>query len=377
MDGGESQTFDLRYVGARFDRARMPVDVLSDLPAFRELLVAFARDQWLLSHTDRKRVPKGFDQSIAIELTGIGQGSAVPKLEWNSDQAQRYLPGFHDELAETIKGAYADLVLLIDGAANDHFPKSLSADHIRALNKLGSGLRDGERIEFQGKNDHNGQVIFLDAERRKRIITRVRETYQSRVDGTGKLIAASAAGQLRLSTVEFGEIQMMVDPEVVLKTFDGNLLSDVQFDLQIELDHNDRFRSVVQVFDIALVDADLGANLNRCRNRLAEVQAAGGDWHDGEGPAISRHAVDKASKFLSKRSSLAAHYRIFPTEEGSVLFEFEVSGWDLSLEFSSNGSVQLFGVEIDGPDEMGPETFNDLDDGFFELFDKITRPGGM
>lgn len=56
----EEKSFRLRYVGSRFDNARLPVDVLSDLPAFRDLLAAFAKDEWLSLNSDRQRVPKGF-----------------------------------------------------------------------------------------------------------------------------------------------------------------------------------------------------------------------------------------------------------------------------------------------------------------------------
>jgi hypothetical protein len=98
---GESmtdETFKLRYVGQRFHDARLPVDVLSDLPAFRDLLVAFAKDRWRALNSDRRRVPKGFDKSLSFDLVGIEEGSAVPALNWNRGSAQDLLPGFVDEL---------------------------------------------------------------------------------------------------------------------------------------------------------------------------------------------------------------------------------------------------------------------------------------
>lgn len=50
-------TFRLRYVGGRFNGTRLPVDVLTDLPAFRDLLVAFAKEEWRDLNAERKRVP--------------------------------------------------------------------------------------------------------------------------------------------------------------------------------------------------------------------------------------------------------------------------------------------------------------------------------
>ena len=39
------KNFRLRYVGERLGGARLPVDVLPDLPAFRDLLVSFIKSQ--------------------------------------------------------------------------------------------------------------------------------------------------------------------------------------------------------------------------------------------------------------------------------------------------------------------------------------------
>jgi hypothetical protein len=42
----QEESFRLRYVGARFKGKRLPVEVLSDLAAFRDPVVAFAKAEW-------------------------------------------------------------------------------------------------------------------------------------------------------------------------------------------------------------------------------------------------------------------------------------------------------------------------------------------
>ncbi|MCK0510026.1 hypothetical protein [Aromatoleum buckelii] len=273
----DATIFKLRYVGLRFDGARLPVDVLSDLPAFRDLLAAFAKDEWRALNADRQRVPKGFDKSLSFDLVSIEEGSAVPSLDWNRGTAQTYLPGFADELYDVVKASFRDVVDLIDGAGNDRFPKSLSSEHVRALNKLGSGLRESERIEFLGTAGADGNVIYLDTYRRKKLITRVRETYQARFEGTGTLLGAvvnadAAGGYIEVLTIEHGNIRIQLDAERVVNEFDGNINAVVQFDLQIELDNADRFRSVIEAFDVALIDQGIGEELERCRSRLFEIK---------------------------------------------------------------------------------------------------------
>ena len=94
----EPRSFLPRYVGARFDGHRLPLDVLADLSAFRDLLVYYVKAEWRVAHAERERLPKGFEKSIAFDLVGIKDGSAIPQLEWDRDTAQLLLPDLKDEL---------------------------------------------------------------------------------------------------------------------------------------------------------------------------------------------------------------------------------------------------------------------------------------
>ncbi|UEM08307.1 hypothetical protein J4G43_026205 [Bradyrhizobium barranii subsp. barranii] len=371
-------TFKLRYVGTRFNGARLPVDVLTDLPAFRDLLVAFAKDEWRDLNAGRKRVPKGFDKSISFDLVGIDDGSAVPLLNWSRNAAQENLPGFEDELQDIVGGSYLDVVQLIDGAGHEQFPKSLSSEHIRALNRLGSGLREHEKIEFLGSSGQDGKVVYLDSYRRKALITRVRETYHARFEGVGILrgsFADEVMGRVVLATPEHGEITIPLESDRVKEEFDGNIDSEVQFDLQIEMDNADRLRGVVGVFDLELIDVESGADLLRCRNRLAELRALSDGWHDGVGRRIADDAVELANRFLGKRPTLSKRYHIYPTEEGGILIEFEANSWDISVEFLPGGGMELYGVQIDGADELQPVQFSDIDGDFMAAFDRRVKGG--
>lgn len=369
MDFGD-RSFQLRYVGQRFNGARLPLEVLTDLPAFRDLLAAYAKDAWRQSHADRQRLPKGFDQSIAFDLVAIEEGSAMPRLDWSRQTAQTYLPGFGDEVSEIVGESFDEIVKLVDDAAHHRFPKTLSSDHIRALNKLGSGLRPDERIEFLGSKGSDGNVVYLDTHRRKSLITHVRDTYQARFEGIGVLHGLHVDGQLVVRTDEYGEIRLLVDRDRVAVEFDGNIGSDIQFALKVELDNKDTFRGVVEVYDIDLIDAELSDNIMRCRERLSDLRNLRAGWLDGEGEAPGASAVSSAERFLRKRPSHASLYRIYPTAAAGVVVEFETDGWDYSVEFSSNGGLEMYGIEIDGDEELEPQQFQDIDESFLGFFDE-------
>jgi hypothetical protein len=368
--------FSLHYRGHRFRNARLPVEVLADLPAFRDLLVSYAKDEWRRRHTDRERVPKGFDKSLAFDLITIEDGSAIPKLEWNRQSAQVNLPGFADEIEEIVEAAYGDVVALIEGQSGR--VSALSSEKVRALNRFGAGLRDNEKIEIPDRV--SGKVVSLDAYRRKQLITGARETYQTRFEGFGQLIGTHIKNGyeavVTIRTTEHGDIIVPVDPLQIREEFDGSLEQDVQFELLVELDSQDHFRRVADVFDIAVVDNELSAALAKCRERLGEIRALDAGWHDGTGLQITDSALKAAESFFVKRTAYCAAYRIFPTEAGGVLIDFESGGWDYSIEFNAAGEVEIYGVEVDGSGELAPEEFDFVDEEFLSAFDSAVSTNG-
>lgn len=368
--------FSLHYKGRRFRNARLPVEVLSDLPAFRDLLVSYAKDEWRRRHAERARVPKGFDKSLAFDLITIEDGSAIPKLEWNRDSAQVNLPGFADEIEEIVETAYGDVVALIAGQSGR--VSALSSEKVRALNRFGAGLRDNERIEIPDRS--SGVVVSLDAFRRKQLITGARETYQTRFEGIGELIGthirSEDEGVVTIRTTEHGDITVPVDPLQIREEFDGSLEQDVQFELLVELDSQDHFRRVADVFDIAVVDNELSAALAKSRKRLDEIRALDAGWHDGSGLQITDSALKSAETLLTKRTAFCSIFRIFPTETGGILIDYDIGGWDYSVEFGASGAAELYGVEIDGSGELEPEGFDFIDEEFLAAFDLTVNAHG-
>ena len=373
----DTRTFLLRYVGARFNRHRLPLDVLPDLSAFRDLLVSYVKAEWRATHERRIRLPRGFEKSIAFDLAGIGDGSAVPKLEWNRHTAQLLLPDFKDELEGLVEHAYTEVIKLIDGAAENIPSAGLLPESIRALNRFGSGLLEDEKIEFLESQGKDGNVVFLDSYRRKRLITRGRDSYEARFEATGKLLGSEKDadgnnGLIVVNTEQHGTIRIPVAPERVKDEFDGSIDEDVQFRLLIELDNKDVYRRVVDVFDVDLIDAALEANLERCRMRIQSIASLKDGWHDGDGKGVTQRAVAAADRLLSARPRLAESYHIYPSDAGGVLYEFVHSGWDYSVEIGPNGDIEIYGVQVDGPGDLDTKIFPSMDEDALKFLDSLT-----
>ena len=373
----EPRSFLLRYVGARFNGHRLPLDVLPDLSAFRDLLVSYVKAEWRAAHTQRERLPKGFEKSIAFDLIGIKDGSAIPQLEWDRDTAQHLLPEFKDELETLMEKAYNKVLSVIDGANGPAGTMVLTSENIRALNKFGSSLLSNEKIEFLGSQGADGNVVYLDTHRRKRLITRGRDSYQTQFEDIGKLLGSAidpsgTVGTITINTTEYGTISVSVSPERVRDDFDGYIEADVQFRLMIELGSDDTFRRVVEAYDVDVIDAKVVADLAVCRERITSLLLLTDGWHSGSGKTPTQAAAATAFRLLARRPSMAKNYSIFPTDMGGLLFEFSRRGWDYSIEIGLAGTVEIYGTETAGDKEMETGALDASSDEFARQFDVVT-----
>jgi hypothetical protein len=369
--GEKEADIRLRYIGDRFNGGRLPVDVVPDLAAFQDLILAFAKDRWRQLNTDRKRLPKGFEKNISLSLVAIEDGSAISLLAL--DRGGDADMGGVDEAV--VFGAFNDIASLLDGAGGDRFPETLSKEHIRALNKWGAGLKQNERIELLSSKGSDGNVVFLDSYRRKCIITNVMETYEKRIEGAGTLVGlnvlgdGSDNGSIVVQTQDYGRLEIPVGRQEVESIYDGNILSNVKFDLIIELDKFDKVRSIKDIVDTTLLEIGAEGVDHRCAERLDELCRLPVGWNEGDGVRITERARDSARKFLGQKSEYSEHYRIYPTNDGGILIEFVRGNWDYSVELLHDGKVEFYGVEIDGGLSIDPKTFSGVEDKFFSVFD--------
>jgi hypothetical protein len=85
----------MRLTGSRFGQPGMPVEVLPELTAYRELIVAVARELFLRRNLGRQRVPRGFTESFQLRLERVDKGSTIPVLE-RVNPGQALHPEFDD-----------------------------------------------------------------------------------------------------------------------------------------------------------------------------------------------------------------------------------------------------------------------------------------
>ncbi|MFK7818241.1 MAG: hypothetical protein AB8G99_05965, partial [Planctomycetaceae bacterium] len=67
-------------VGKRFDGHSIPLEVLRDLSVFHDMILEVAKWHYLEDNPERKRSPRGFTEGVSLQLTDIGDGSAVANI---------------------------------------------------------------------------------------------------------------------------------------------------------------------------------------------------------------------------------------------------------------------------------------------------------
>ncbi len=140
----------------------------------------------------------------------------------------------------------------------------------------------------------------------------------------------------------------------------------VQFVLQIELDGNDRYKRVVEVFEVdVVIDA-----VTRCMERIDELARLQPGWLDGDGAALSDLAIKTSKYLLLLAKSTRLGYRSSPCQKAASPLNLSTMGgitplssrWTVALKCSvsapNRGIVRPFTALTPDPVPTGRPAHN-------------------
>jgi hypothetical protein len=107
--------------------------------------------------------------------------------------------------------------------------------------------------------------------------------------------------------------------------------------------------------------------------RLVELAALPADWNDDGAPPISALALQITRQLLALRPQLIRLSELFPSPDGGVLMEYVRGTWDLTVEVSGDGTLEIFGFEIDGTRKLFPHPYPSMS---IEFLDALDTAGG-
>jgi hypothetical protein len=352
-----------RFDGARFEEHTLPLDVAGDLAAYEVLVVELAKHLYLKDHSERKRVPKGFESAFHLHLERVDDGSARPMLALVIAGALA-LSGGSSDYFEKARDQITELIASADGLLPSGFPKTLLA----RFNQVGRSLQADESMEFPLPT---GGKAILTPDRRKRLVLAGQNFYEDKIELSGTIEEANWKKE---------------KPTFRLRLTDGKPI-DVpmpEFFRQEAGEYGGRDRIQVTINGIGAFDARGLQKVLKVRSvevqpdykiagQLDQISSLAVGWHDGGGVALD------ATKIAEVYEHLVGCYpeklplpTIVPTPDGNLLFEWKATSdpsldvrlEDLTAEFHAFGN--------DGEDVE--ESFNlQSRDGWGKLFEFLDK----
>lgn len=199
------------FKGKRFEDHGLDLDVLPDLFAYKQLLVATAKELWRRHHPERKNLPKNFENSLCLKFATLEPGSvAVPiyrEIE-TAEQGDFWQADQPDELDQAV-------VLVseaIDAADSDQpLPETLPKNIIPLFGEYGRTLREDESFELQ---PHGSQTkARYTTKSRANLLRLCAPGYTDWIDSTGEVRAVDLNGRFELRLEDGTKVPAKFSPE--------------------------------------------------------------------------------------------------------------------------------------------------------------------
>ena len=326
-----------RLVGERFAERAIPLELLKDLAALEEMIVEVAKWRYLQEHPNRKRSPRGFTDEISLKLTGIEAGSAVPQISvfFAPDPFPPLLDSLPPASLRYVDQARSSLIGAINAAEhNESITEHLPDFLLDYFNRIGRGLQDSERIDFDPANLER-PASLTKATRRKLILASSQvEELTDDVTLRGTIPAADQAKMIF-------ELQVLHGPRVVapiatphlatvLEAFNGYKQgARVRLQGVGRYNRHDRLQGIDAVEHLSLLDP------NDIASRLDDLRALKPGWLDGKGFAPDLRGLDWLAQCFESRypDHLPLPY-LYPTAEGGVQAEWSCHAHEITLDIS-------------------------------------------
>ena len=318
-----------RFVGRRFEQHALPLDLLKDIAYLEPFFIEIAKWVYLKDHPERKRVPKGFADRVALKLTAVEDGSAIPHLALDYPQPNLMKP----ESVECFENARDIFIDTIDAAEkNQPLEGNLPSFLLSYFDKIGRSLEDDEYIEFNPTDQ--AKPARLNKEVRRRLI----EASDKANDFTDERVLRGAIPEMDQEKMTF-ELQIIGGPRVkapiepqyleeVLEAFNGYKQGiKVQIHGIVRLNRYEKIEKIESIDVINLLDP-LDVSM-----RLDELRKMKDGWLDGEGVAPDREGLEWFETMMEDYypEDLPLPY-IYPTGEGNLQLEWDMENLDVSLE---------------------------------------------
>ena len=326
----------LHLHGARFEDGGVPLKVLPDLAALREMVIDVAKWRYMSDNPDRQRVPRGFTDKTDLKLTGIDHGSAMPVISITGMEPT--LDGIPLPYQQYFERARDDIINTIAATSEDgHDPEAefLPVRFLAYFNRIGRSLEDNEFMELSNANGLPPARLSKDARGKLLQQSTISEvTQEVALRGT-----VPEVDQDRM-TFEMQQVHGSKIPgplpeqhrEAIIAAFNGYQSNNRILVQGIgRYDRQNRLSGMESLEQITPLDPlDVPA-------RLDELRAMQDGWLEGSGKAPSPAGLDWLANSFERHfpDDLPLPYT-FPEPEGGI-----------EMEWSLGTHSVILGIELD------------------------------
>ena len=324
------------FHGNRFDGGVIPLEVLGDLAAMREMIIETAKWRYMQDHPQRQRLPAKFAEDVNLDLVGIDRGSAIPLINLSTRESDSsgitglagMLPGAAGYFEE---GRDAIIRAIAAAGSGGDVLEHISQWPLRYFSRIGRYLRADESILFgrpdgsrTGRLNHDSRQRLLDASRvisSEQVVT-IRGTIPEADQDRNRFEVLLPNGRKVIGKIGEGYL------DTILGVFNGfSTDSKVLIRGTVKYDRYQRPTRLETIDEvIPLHPLDVTA-------RLDELRELKDGWLDGEGLAPDSDGLDwLAESFDRMYSNDAPLPRLYPMPEGGVQAEWFIGQYDASLE---------------------------------------------
>ncbi|OIN59962.1 hypothetical protein [Arsenicibacter rosenii] len=324
--------------GIRFEDHTLPVNLLEDFSALEELIFEVAKQIFLEENPNRKRVPKGFTDNVSLKLSGIEEGSTIPKFVLVTILNSMLLLDANPNSMTYIEKARDRIIDTISNAKQGNLSSNLLGQkYLNFFNRIGKNLQEGESIDFS--LDHSGKATLDKNVRKKLLLSRnERFEYSDSISINASVSAIDKKHNTFTLNIQDQTIPCKIDTafdfiETITQAFNeyekGALVSIKAtgiYNEQDKLINIDAFESM----DI-LDPYDVKVRLNQ----LSEIKD---NWYEGSGVAPGVEFLKKFGEYFASYYNLSLPLpAIFPTLEGNIQLEWNLPKAKVLLEVYRNG----------------------------------------
>lgn len=343
----------LIFRGARFENAAMPIPALSELMAYRDIVLAVARSLFLAENPDRLRLPRGFESGFALVMKGIEAGSTAPTIVRvpGPSAAPLVFAGKRDWFERARDLVEASIAAV---AGHRELPAEFPLDVLPRFAAFGRSLADDESITVAQPDKQAGATY--DRRVRKALVLRGQGTYEDEV---------SLVGEVRSADRDTETFALRLDDERKLevrspRAFFPLALESLRTAAPVRVRGTGLFDAVGTLLKVTMASdvslAEEGDEQTRpgCATpvdaQLESLKALARGWYDEMSPEFDAERLDWLSKLLVALLDgfqLPRPY-IYPTPEGLARAEWPGAKWEVISKFDlASREADVLAVRVD------------------------------